>query len=103
MRISDWSSDVCSSDLLMIPVAPQGTPRAPRIAKVRTMPQALVAYYDYRYDDRMEIIPDRAGSVAIVDIGGRTTDCVVINDWRIEHSRSGTEMVVVLEIGRAHF
>src|SRR3546814_9603399 len=67
MRISDWSSDVCSSDL-------------------------------YRYDDRMEIIPDRAGSVAIVDIGGRTTDCVVINDWRIEHSRSGTEMVGVLDV-----
>src|SRR3546814_16271790 len=81
---------------LMMPVAPQGTPRAPRIAKVRIMPQALVAYYDYRYDDRMEIIPDRAGSVAIVDIGGRTTDCVVINDWRIEHRRSGTAMVGVL-------
>src|SRR3546814_14971530 len=62
------------------------------------MPQALVAYYDYRYDDRMEILPDRAGSVAIVDIGGRTTDCVVINDWRIEHSRSGTEMVGVLDV-----
>src|SRR3546814_14939152 len=30
MRISDWSSDVCSADLLMIALAPSGAAQQPR-------------------------------------------------------------------------
>src|SRR3546814_10404201 len=35
MRISDWSSDVCSSDLMMHPVPRTGDVGDPRIAEMR--------------------------------------------------------------------
>src|SRR3546814_16274480 len=44
MRISDWSSDVCSSDLLivysgLVPMSPKTTPTAPTISPARpTLP-----------------------------------------------------------------
>src|SRR3546814_15370604 len=43
MRISDWSSDVCSSDLLDIPVGPTAKVRSVEAAKVLSTRLAVVA------------------------------------------------------------
>lgn len=69
------------------------------VVKVRIVSQAVASWVDYAFDDAgtMRVNPEDA--VAVIDIGGRTTDCaVVINGEAIDHSRSGTENVGVLNV-----
>ncbi len=64
------------------------------IAFVEVIPEALAAWYDYviteqgaeaRLDQRRLSTP-----VAIIDIGGNTTDFVVVQDQAIRHASSGS-------------
>jgi plasmid segregation protein ParM len=64
--------------------------------------QAVAAYIDYALDDDLNEIRDVDGAVAIVDIGGRTTDiATVIGGERIDHARSGTANIGVLDVYKA--
>lgn len=64
--------------------------------------QAVAAYIDYALDDNLNEVEDVDGAVAIVDIGGRTTDiATVIGGSRIDHARSGTANIGVLDVYKA--
>jgi len=73
--------------------AQQGSLKA-SIAFHEVIPEALAAWYDYvivMTDDGVTLDADRVSApIAIVDIGGRTTDYVVVQDQGIVHSSSGS-------------
>lgn len=67
--------------------------KAPVIVKQNVMAQGLAAFVDYLTDDQGNIRDglDPEQPVAILDIGGRTTDTVTIYGGnRVDHSASGT-------------
>src|SRR3546814_20045862 len=81
MRISDWSSDVCSSDLILdqrlgrarrwqrVNPVHHGTICRPRYVEVAA--DALDEYRDqYDHEDRKSVVSGKSVSVR-VDIGGR--------------------------------
>lgn len=71
----------------------------PVISDVKVGCQAVAAWFDYILDDDLEQKHDASGRIAIVDIGGRTTDiAVVIGGSAIDHSISGTENHGVLDV-----
>jgi Actin-like ATPase involved in cell division len=64
--------------------------------------QAVAAWFDHVFDDNLELRADAAQSIAIVDIGGRTTDvAVVVGGRQIDHAQSGTENIGVLDVYKA--
>lgn len=75
-----------------------GAPVA-KIVDVRIGCQAVAAYVDWLLDDDLNERNDAGSQVAIVDIGGRTTDiAVVIAGSQIDHDKSGTANVGVLDV-----
>jgi plasmid segregation protein ParM len=64
------------------------------IAFHEVIPEALAAWYDYvivASDDGATLEADRLNApIAIIDIGGRTTDYVVVQDQGILHRSSGS-------------
>ncbi|MHA6345911.1 plasmid segregation protein ParM domain-containing protein [Roseivivax sp. CAU 1761] len=77
---------------------PDGRPM-PMVENVRVGCQAVAAWFDYVLDDNLDQRNDTEGAIAIVDIGGRTTDvAVVVGGRAIDHSRSGTENIGVLDV-----
>ena len=66
------------------------------------IPEALAAWYDYVIDDdeaEPTLDSERATRpVAIVDIGGRTTDYVVVRDQGLVHAASGSVRVGILDM-----
>jgi len=87
---------------LMKPVTPTDEEGAARIAEVRVGCQAVAAWVDYALDDDLNERGDIEGAVAIVDIGGRTTDiATVIGGQSVDHARSGTANIGVLDVYRA--
>lgn len=61
--------------------------------------QAVAAWFDYVFDDNMERRADPSQSIAIIDIGGRTTDvAVVVGGSQIDHAQSGTQNTGVLDV-----
>lgn len=71
----------------------------PVIGEVRIGCQAVAAWFDYVLDDNLKQVNDSKGRVAIVDIGGRTTDiAVVIGGAAIDHASSGTANIGVLDV-----
>ena len=70
-----------------------------RIADVRVGCQALAAFVDYFIDDNLDERDVPVEKVAVVDVGGRTTDIALILDGAaFDPSRSGTENVGVLDV-----
>jgi plasmid segregation protein ParM len=69
------------------------------VRDVRVGCQAVAAWFDHVLDDNLQQKNDASGSIAIVDIGGRTTDiATVVSGNAIDHSRSGTENIGVLDV-----
>ena len=72
------------------------------IAFHEVIPEALAAWYDYvivEQDDGVTLDADRVSvPVAIVDIGGRTTDYVVVKDQGILHASSGSLQCGMLNV-----
>ena len=70
------------------------------------IPEALAAWYDYvivEEGDSVTLDADRVSvPVAIVDIGGRTTDYVVVKDQGILHTSSGSLQCGMLNV-KHHF
>jgi plasmid segregation protein ParM len=76
-----------------------GSNRVALINSIQVGCQAVAAYYDYALDDELNEVRDTDGAIAIVDIGGRTTDiATVIGGTRIDHARSGTANIGVLDV-----
>lgn len=74
----------------------------PSIVEVDVGCQALSAFVDYFLDDNLEEKDVSIDKVAIVDIGGRTTDIALILDGQqFDPSRSGTANVGVLDVYNA--
>ena len=68
------------------------------------IPEALAAWYDHvitESDDGAELDAERlAAPVAVVDIGGRTTDFVVVADQAVRHDASGSLRCGLLDMKR---
>jgi plasmid segregation protein ParM len=70
-----------------------------QLVDVRIGCQAVAAYVDWLLDDNLNERRNADSRVAIVDIGGRTTDiAVVIGGKQIDHDKSGTANTGVLDV-----
>ncbi len=84
---------------LMKPVQILSGGQSPQIVKVSVGCQAVAAWFDYAMDDNLEIRNDIDGEIAIIDIGGRTTDiATVIGGHSVDHARSSTANIGVLNV-----
>ena len=90
---------------LLFPVQPRWEALAAEIVFHDVIPEALAAWYDYvivaengaaRLDQRRVSAP-----IAVVDIGGRTTDTVVVRDQGIVHDSSGSFRFGMLDVQQA--
>jgi plasmid segregation protein ParM len=74
------------------------------IAFHEVIPEALAAWYDHIISDTNEGVQlesERLGvPVAVVDIGGRTTDFVVVADQAVRHKSSGSLRCGLLDLKR---
>jgi plasmid segregation protein ParM len=78
-----------------------GEPLA-EIKSTFVVPEGVAAWVDYSLSSTGEVVSNVGRPAAIVDIGGRTTDCVtVLPGWRVDHARSGTENLGVLDLHEA--
>lgn len=73
------------------------------IQNVRVGCQAVAAWLDYALGDDLEERVDLNGAVAIIDVGGRTTDIATVvtsegSEPRVDFSRSGTANIGVLDV-----
>ena len=84
------------------PVDPIDGRLAAAIAFHEIIPEALAAWYDYVITERGgEVTLDEARlgvPVAVVDIGGRTTDYVVVADQSVVHDASGSLRCGLLDV-----
>ena len=92
-------------DSLKQSVRPLSDDLSAGIAFHEVIPEALAAWYDYvivEQDDGVTLDADRVSvPVAIVDIGGRTTDYVVVKDQGILHASSGSLQCGMLNVKRS--
>jgi plasmid segregation protein ParM len=69
------------------------------LVDVRVGCQALASFYDYALDDHCQERNVSVDKVAVVDIGGRTTDVALVLDGQsLDPRRSGTENIGVLDV-----
>ncbi len=84
------------------PVQPTDGRLAAGIAFHEVIPEALAAWYDYvivESADGVTLDPDRTSvPVAVIDIGGRTTDYVVVADHAVQHDSSGSQRCGLLDV-----
>lgn len=87
---------------LLTPVTCTNGARPAELAFHAVIPEALAAWYDYVIDDEAAeptLNAERASCpLAIVDIGGRTTDFVVVRDQGLVHAASGSVRVGILDV-----
>jgi plasmid segregation protein ParM len=96
----DEKIDLKTKNLLK-PVTLLSGGNGPIIKNVTVGCQAIAAWYDYVFDDALGVRNDPEGEIAIIDIGGRTTDiATVINGKAVDHSRTGTANIGVLDVYR---
>lgn len=76
--------------------------RPAQIAFHAVIPEALAAWYDYVIDDtdgEPQLDEARASQpVAVVDIGGRTTDYAVVDGQALQHAASGSVSRGLLDV-----
>lgn len=74
------------------------------IAFHEVIPEALAAWYDHvitEDNESVQLAPERLSApVAVVDIGGRTTDVVVVADQAVRHNHSGSLRCGLLDLHR---
>lgn len=89
-------------DSLKRTVSPLSKALSTGISFHEVIPEALAAWYDYvivEQEDGATLDADRLSvPVAIVDIGGRTTDYVVVKDQGILHTSSGSLRCGLLDV-----
>lgn len=83
------------------PVRSLAPTKSPRIVKQDVYPEAVAAVVDHMISDDGSMAVDMEGAWAVLDIGGRTTDCVIVTRGEfgveIDHTRSGSHDVGVLK------
>src|SRR3546814_15614714 len=92
MRISDWSSDVCSSDLVTVPVSKRTRPELARLIGllVDTLPLRIACGPDTRFDALL----DDVHKVSREGIRHRDVPFHrIVQSVRPEERRAGTECV----------
>lgn len=61
--------------------------------------EGVAAWIDYAVNDKGEVVANIGAPAAVVDIGGRTTDCVtVLPGFKVDDHRSGTANIGVLDL-----
>src|SRR3546814_18427613 len=105
MRISDWSSDVCSSDLLAnsnIPLTtavsfplPSAT-RVSRLLRARCMPLVEGSGTPRPRRDRTSVVSGKSVSVR-VDLGGRRIIKKKIKHYKTTHNKSLQQKDIIVE------
>ncbi|MDE0251029.1 MAG: ParM/StbA family protein, partial [Gammaproteobacteria bacterium] len=89
-------------DSLKQAVRPVGEARPAEIAFHEVIPEALAAWYDHvivEHGEEADVDQERlATPIAIVDIGGRTTDYVVVADQGLVHASSGSLPCGMLDV-----
>ena len=89
---------------LMQPVKPIDGRLPAAVAFHEVIPEALAAWYDHvitESDGGVQLEPERlTAPVAVVDIGGRTTDFVVVADQSVRHDASGSLRGGLLDVKR---
>jgi plasmid segregation protein ParM len=84
------------------PVDPIDGRLAASIAFHDVIPEALAAWYDHVITDsdgEVTLAEERLGApIAVVDIGGRTTDYVVVADQAVVHDASGSLRCGLLDV-----
>lgn len=61
--------------------------------------EGVAAWIDHAIDAKGNVVVDMGAPAAVVDIGGRTTDCVlVLPGLKVDHARSGTGEIGVLRL-----
>ena len=87
---------------LLQPVRPRTEAVPVEIVMHRVIPEALAAWYDYVIEDgdgRACLQTNRTSvPIAVVDIGGRTTDTVVVQDQGVLHRSSGSFNYGLLDV-----
>ena len=90
---------------LLIPVQPKNAALAADITAHEVIPEALAAWYDHVIQERdgeAYLDQERVGvPIAVVDIGGRTTDTVVVRNQGILHGSSGSCSIGLLDVKQA--
>jgi plasmid segregation protein ParM len=86
------------------PVDPIDGRLAASVAYHDVIPEALAAWYDHVITDKggeVTLAEERLGApIAVVDIGGRTTDYVVVADQAVVHDASGSLLCGLLDVKR---
>jgi plasmid segregation protein ParM len=86
------------------PVDPIDGRLAASVAFHDVIPEALAAWYDHVITDKggeVTLAEERLGApIAVVDIGGRTTDYVVVADQAAVHDASGSLRCGLLDVKR---
>lgn len=104
-RFKDEKKVAAKRENLLKPVTLEEGDEGNEIAIIKDVSigcQAVAAWVDYALDDEFNERVDIEGSVAIVDIGGRTTDiATVINGTSVDHAKSGTANIGVLDVYKA--
>ena len=76
-------------------------PKSLGFSAVSVYPEAASAFIDYLFGDDGETVNDNHGPVAIVDVGGHTTDvAVMLEGFQIDQRQSGTDEIGVLNLIR---
>lgn len=72
----------------------------PKIGNVNVGCQAVSAWVDFALDNDLNVRDDIDGAVAIIDIGGRTTDIATVMNAgaSVDHQRSGTDNIGMLDV-----
>ena len=84
---------------LMLPVKSLSGPSCAEIVSPHVLAEGVAAWVDYLVDNKGNITSNPTNPAAIIDIGGRTTDCVtVLPGWKVDNKRSGTANIGVLNL-----
>lgn len=68
------------------------------VAAVHVLPEAIMAYFDHLIDDKGDLSADEDAVVAVVDVGGHTTDIAVVQPGgNISRDRSSSIPLGILK------
>src|SRR3546814_1229236 len=105
MRISDWSSDVCSSDLDTEntggPLGADGT-GIPRYLQLSTLFRRMIASGEWQVGSQIPTVEELAAEYGVARATVRQALGILNGEGLIERYRAKGTFVTYRQIGRAH-